>query len=195
MTSKDTEMTPREYYHECKPEELIYRAVVYGYDTRSLDHIVSRNRRFINERFGKLHQTALHEAVVTQSVSVVNLLLKYDADANVGDKYGRTLLFWASYACHPVLLNILLNARASPRQADTSGRNCFNVVGLSTKVDLHGGKIPASLWKDADPQDLEECRKIFRDPTITKPEELFSADVFPDDLFLEEKHRKKNNPE
>ena len=68
-------------------------------------------------------------------------------------------------------------------------------MGLSTKVDLHGGKIPASLWKDADPQDLAECRKIFRGPTITKPEELFSDDFFSDDFVLEEKHRKKNNPE
>ena len=52
MTSKDTEMTPREYYHECKPEELIYRAVIHGYDTDSLDHIIKNNREFINQLFG-----------------------------------------------------------------------------------------------------------------------------------------------
>jgi hypothetical protein len=188
MSSEDTDMTPIPHYGRCQQKEFIYRAVINDYDIDTLTDIIQENRKFINEVFGKCLKTPLHEAVVIQSGSIVNLLLKYGADPNVGDMYGRTPLFWATFTCHPVLIKILLHAQASPWQADTYGRNCFDLLGLSTKVDKNGCKIPASVCVSdvVCSEDVETCRDILSDPKNKKPEELFS------DEFLLEKKRRKN---
>ena len=189
MSLKDTDMTPIEYNDQCTEEEFIYRAVIEDYDIETLEDIIELNRRFIDRVFGKCLKTPLHEAVVIQNGSIVSLLLKYGADPNIGDTYGRTPLFWATFGCHSVLIKILLDAQASPWQADTNGRNCFDVLGISSKFDKNGKKIPASVCVSSivSSEDVQTCRKILDDPKLKKPEELFS-----DDFVIDKKQRRNN---
>jgi len=65
--------------------------------------------------------TALHQAVVSQSLPVVEVLLAAGANASVADSAGRTALHYAAIYLQPDIARRLLDAGASVDALDRNG--------------------------------------------------------------------------
>ena len=89
-----------------------------------LDKINAQDRRGINAQ-NRRNRTALQEAVITDNINIVGLILDEGADVDAQDEAGFTALILATMRNNAAIVDLLLD-----RGADINARTIFGFTAL-----------------------------------------------------------------
>ncbi|KAK4942259.1 hypothetical protein LTR10_018016 [Elasticomyces elasticus] len=81
--------------------------------------------------------TALNLASIAGNLDVVKILLEYDADHAIGDKFNAQPLFRAAGCGHPDIVRELLSKGANPNAQDCFGRTALHGPAQTPDVRIH----------------------------------------------------------
>ncbi len=95
---------------------LLHRLIMAGEQTE-LVRLLSQLQRHVNDGDHEGH-TPLHWAVYADDLDSAKSLLKYKADPNIADKYGRTALHEAARVGSNEMLNLLIDSGGDPEAPD-----------------------------------------------------------------------------
>ena len=82
----------------------------------------------INSVHGAFGWTSLMYAAWNGETEIAEILLNYNADANVRDRYGRTALHKAAYYGHDIIVYLLLKNNADYTLKGRSGKTALDLA-------------------------------------------------------------------
>lgn len=93
-------------------------------------------RAYVNVQENEQHYTALHDAVLIESVEAATFLIELGANINLQDRQGNTPLHYAAQLSNAPLAELLLEHQAQPNIMNNEGKTALNIALEAASTDL-----------------------------------------------------------